>query len=269
MSAELVLGWFMAPGGPGASLNLVGLAAARTVPIAYLLPVFGGPHINPMFRVAFGLALALMALPVLGSGAAVADMGPVMLTVLLAREVLVGLTLGFVASLTFRAAEMAGRLADTLRGANMSEVIAPTSGERTSPVGDLFLLLAVVVFFEIGGLGHLLRALARSYEAVPLGLSSAPAAGGLVTLVIVASARALEAAVGLAAPILVAALVADVALGLIARAAPQVPVYFVGLPAKALGGVGVLLLAMGFVKASLEGLISVFAALVENVVDLW
>ena len=108
--------------------------------------------------------------------------GPVLWIVVLFRELLVGFTVGLVASLVFRAAEAAGRLTDVLRGANMADVLSPTSEERTSPVGDLYLLLASVIFLELGGLGYLAAAIHRSYEAVPIGVASPAGLRGAATV---------------------------------------------------------------------------------------
>ena len=72
-------------------------------------------------------------------------------------------------------------------------------------------------------------------------------------MVVVASARLLEAALALAAPVVVALWLTDLALGMVARVAPQVPVYFVGLPAKGLLAVGVVLLGLGRPRSRAHG----------------
>jgi type III secretory pathway component EscT len=138
----------------------LGLGAARTVPVVWLVPAFGGPHVPAHLRVGFGLALAVLCLPrLVGQVPSGSDAGAAFWILLIAREIAVGLTLGFLAALFFRAAEAAGRLVDIVRGANFAEVFSPVSEERTSPLGDMALLLSVVIFFELGGLGHVAAAL--------------------------------------------------------------------------------------------------------------
>jgi flagellar biosynthetic protein FliR len=252
-----------------AGVAAVGLGAARTVPVAWMVPAFGGPGAPAPVRVGLGLGLAVLCLPRL-AGQIPTQAGPALWLLLLARELAVGLTLGFVASLIFRAAESAGRLGDLLRGADYAEVISPLSGARTSPFGQATALLAIVIFLELGGLGHLAAALGRSYDAVPIAASAAPAQlGRVATLVLAASAQMLEAALGLAAPVLVALLLADLVLGVIGRAAPQLPLYFVGMPAKALLGVGAALVGLGSLHAVLTDGFRGWAALVERAVTVW
>lgn len=253
---------------PEISAAAVGLGAARTLPIAWLVPAFGGPHLSAPIRVGLGLGLAVLCLPRLAGQ--VPDAGAALWVLLLARELAVGLTLGFVASLIFRAAESAGRLTDVLRGANLAEVISPVSGGRTSPLGELTALLAIVIFLELGGLGQLAQALGRSYDAVPIGPTATPAQlGRVVALAVSASAQMLEAALGLAAPALVALLLADLVLGLVGRAAPQLPLYFVGMPLKALLGVGAALVAIAALDAALVAGFRGWTVLIGRAIEAW
>jgi type III secretory pathway component EscT len=180
------------------------------------------------------------------------------------------MVMGLVAACMFRAVEAAGRLTDTLRGANLADVIAPGEGSRSSPLGELLLLLSVVVFLEAGGAGILATALARSYEAVPLAATwSGPARlHAAAFLVIVASAKLIEAAIGLAAPALVALLLADLALGALGRAVPQIPLYFVGMPAKALLGVGAVLAGLATLDSALTLGFRGFLVLLERAAQL-
>lgn len=241
----------------------VSLTAARAVPIVWMVAPLGGGRLTPTVRVGFALALAVLAAPAarsLDGGAAMAiasaSASALPLALSLGREVLIGFCLGFVGAAPFRAAEAAGMLADGARGAALAEVTLPTSDERSSPLGVLYLLVAVTVFLAIGGVPRFLEALLDSYRLFPV-FDPAPDAAahaatfdGLafrrVALVLVgASVKLLADAVSLAAPVLVACLLADVALALVVRAAREVPVYFLGLPLKALLSVSIVLLGVG------------------------
>jgi type III secretory pathway component EscT len=251
----------------------LGLGAARTVPLAWLMPALGGPRLAPELRVALGLLLSVLCLPFLLPAASVtlAGLGPVGCLLLVARELLVGLTVGLCAAAVFRAAEAAGRLVDVVRGANLAEVLAPLTEERASPMGELYLFLAIVVFLELGGLRGFATALGRSYEAVPLGLTTSPAVAlrAAAALVTASVGKLLETAVGLAAPVVVAMWLADAALGVVGRAAPQLSLTFAVMPAKALLGLGVVLLGIGALDGALVAGFPAWIALVEGAFGLW
>jgi flagellar biosynthesis protein FliR len=246
------------------------LGAARLTPVIWMVSPLGGPRLPAMVRVGFALLLAAIAAPLLastGEGAALAGAPAARLVLLLAREIVVGFCLGLVASAVFRAAEIAGRLADTLRGANIAEVLVPTTDERSSPLGALYLLVATVVFLQLGGVTRLLEALLTSYQAVPVGGGLGVAASrNAAFLVAAASAKLIASGVALAAPVIVAVWLTDVALGLIARAAPQIPVYFLGLPLKGLLAVGIVLLGMAALQAALVGEIGGWLRLLGRVI---
>jgi flagellar biosynthetic protein FliR len=249
------------------------LGAARTLPITWLASPLGGARLPAAARVAFGFLLALLAYPALSLAAGRAGLehaNAFVLALLLAREVLIGLGVGLVASFAFRAAELAGRLVDVLRGASMAEVLVPTSDERSSPLGALYLLLATLIFLELGGVARVLEALLGSYDVVPIG-GGLPArgVGQMASVVIVASARLLEVALGLAAPVVVALWLTDLALGMVARVAPQVPVYFVGLPAKGLLAVGVVLLGLGALDHALADGLGGWMNLIRGAFAAW
>jgi flagellar biosynthetic protein FliR len=235
----------------------IALGAARATPIVWMVAPLGGPRLPAPARVGLALLLAALASPILVASAGAAALGQASapaLALLFGREVLVGLSLGFVASAAFRAAEIAGRLSDTLRGANIAEILVPTAEERSSPLGVLYLLLATVVFLQIGGVPRLCQALLDSYRVLPVGggldAGSARQAAAIVTA---ASARLIASGVALAAPVIVALWLTDLALGLVARAAPQVPVYFIGLPLKGLMAIGLVLLSLGVLEGGLAG----------------
>jgi flagellar biosynthetic protein FliR len=235
----------------------IALGAARATPIVWMVAPLGGPRLPAPARVGLALLLAALASPILVASAGAAALGQASaprLALLFAREVLVGLCLGFVADAAFRAAEIAGRLSDSLRGANIAEILVPTAEERSSPLGVLYLLLATVVFLQIGGVPRLCEALLDSYRVLPVGggldAGSARQAAAIVTA---ASARLIASGVALAAPVIVALWLTDLALGLVARAAPQVPVYFIGLPLKGLLAIGLVLVSLGVLEGVLAG----------------
>ncbi len=246
------------------------LGAARVVPIFTIAPFFGGRLVPQPVRVAISLAFVALVFPAVTAGAPdPRALGPLTLGALLLKEVVLGFLLGFLAAIPFWAAESAGRLVDTARGASNQEIYVPQLGTQSSPLGDFSLQLAVVVFFAVDGHLLFLRALAASYEAVPV-LSVPPGieSGAIGVLAVQATGHLVLAALGLAAPALAALLLADLALGLVNRVSPHVQVYFLGMPAKAVLGVLVFLLALTGMVSALRGEIGLMLRQVGQAVGL-
>jgi flagellar biosynthetic protein FliR len=227
-----------------------------------MLPAFGGPTLPLYVRFGLGLVLLLSGLPLL-VGFPVDDAFP-RLPLLFVREVLVGAAMGYVMSLAFKAVEVAGRVSDILRGANSLEINLPLSGERSSPMGAMLLLLAVVVFNRVGGVPYLSLCLYKSYEALPLSGAIGPGVGTarLFGIFVLASGKMLTACVMLSAPVLIYSLMTDMAFFFYGKINAHIPVHFVAMPVKALVGIFALLVALPSVAASIVDLLRTFLGMV-------
>jgi flagellar biosynthetic protein FliR len=100
-----------------------------------------------------------------------------------------------------------------------------------------------------------ISAAAESYRSLPVGGGlSASATAGVVGLAIQLSGQLFVVALGIAAPVIAVAILTDLSLGIAGRVAPRLPLYFLGLPIKALGTLGVLLLTLSILLWSFGAL---------------
>jgi type III secretion protein T len=154
---------------------------------------------------------------------------------LAAKEVLVGLAIGWVSGIVFWAVQSAGFLMDNQRGASMASDMDPLSGEETSPMGSLLFQGVAAVFFMGGGFLAFLRLLWASYGVWPVA-SFFPALGpgamaGPTFFISLVDWLMLQTLL-LAGPVVCASLLCDVSLGLINRFASQLNVYILSMPIK-------------------------------------
>jgi flagellar biosynthetic protein FliR/type III secretion protein T len=221
----------------------VGLIATRILPATFLCPIFGGQAAPQTVRIALCLALSLHA-HLAGDikPGFLSDAGA--LAAAFARELLCGTVIGLIAALPFDAARMGGRFLDTFRGAN-AEASLPATGSREAATGDLLYQLLCAIAFA--GVGYRLLAVAilGSFRAAPLGLPGALDTAALADLVVARAGSALAAGLAIGAPAAAISLLVDAALGIAARAAPQLSIRDVGAPAKLLVGAAAILLSLG------------------------
>ncbi len=228
------------------------LVAARVLPLLLFAPFFAMRAAPTLLRTAVALALTV-ALEPIAAAAAPPLPGVLGLAALTVREALIGTVFAVTASLPLHALDWLGRLVDSWRGAGQGEVSMP-SGDRSSPLGALMLLLGVAIFVSMGGHRLALASFADGLGSSPVGAAATTAtvqSVALGSLRLVADALAFAAA--LAAPAAVAIVVVEVALGLVARATPQIPVFFAGMPLRAAVGLGAVLLALSLVVERLPG----------------
>lgn len=217
------------------------LLLARVGAAAMLVPGLGEADVPAPVRLALGLGLVPLLLPVLAPALPPPPDDAPTAVRLIATEALVGLWIGGLARLAAMALGLALQAASTLAG--LASVLAQdaTLGAQTAALGRLGTLAAAVLVLSTGLYALPLRALAESYALLPPGapLPSGPAAEAVVA----AGSGLLEVALRLAAPFVLASVAANLAMGLLARAAPQVQVMVVAAPGQILAGLALLALA--------------------------
>lgn len=255
---------------PDGALLVFAAALARLGPLVFLAPFPGGRLVPATVKTSLALLLALLVYPQLAPQATkLAAGGLPLVAAILVKEALVGAALGFIVSLVFHAAAAAGWLIDSARGAQNGEVFLATTGGRTTALGGLLFTFTLVLFVSLGGHRLLVGVIARSYMLLPLAhFPSTTTLGAFAALCIKLTAELILLAVTLAAPVLASMLLADLALGWVNRFAPQLNVFFVAMPLKALLGIAVLALALGAVATVLPASLELALAHVEQALRL-
>lgn len=227
------------------SLAIFALVLARWAPLTAIAPFFAARTMPALARLAIGVGLSVAVFPAASAAAGPLPTTGVALGLLVVREALIGSLLGLLAAIPFLALESAGRLVDSARGARMAEVLAAPTEVRASPLGAFLLLFGIALFMTMDGHLLVIRAVGASYETLPVGAGLGPdVPQGLARLALYLGTRFFGIALGIAAPVLAAAVLTDFALGIAGRVAPQLPLYFLGLPVKALGGILLVLLGL-------------------------
>lgn len=227
----------------------VALIGARLVPVAFLCPLLGGSHAPTHVKLGLVLTLAVFLHVAAGVGVPPGAANAFDFVGIAFKEVLLGTTLGLIASLPFDAARMGGRFIDLFRGSS-AEAALPMAGTREAATGDALyhLLLALAATGVVMPLT--LGALFKSYTLAPLGTFIHSEAVGLQAATLVGGAFATGLAIG--APIAGASLAVDAGLGLASRAAPGMNLQDTGAPLRILGGGAIVWLAIGLLAARLQ-----------------
>jgi len=246
------------------SAQLVGLlpAGLRVVGMVALAPGLSIQQAPAQVRVLLALSLAAVLAPAVGAEVSLSDPLPFMGLCL--AELAIGLALGFVAATLLEAMRFAGELLDLHIGLRAAQLFDPSSGVSSGLLSTTYHLLAVVLFVAINGHHWLLRGLAASFGLVPVGAAALPVALG--SLVDHLGATIFVMALRVAAPVMAALLLADLAFGLVARAVPQINVFLVGIPAKLALGLIVAALGVPLLAHNLAALARLMAQAVDALI---
>lgn len=205
------------------------LALTRTIAWVMITPPFGTRMVPTRIKVGLAAALTLAVGAEVQGHAVPLDAGSLLGAA--AIQVAIGVTMGFIGVVVFAAVQAAGATLDLFGGFALAQVFDPQSNVQTSLFGRFYNVLAVTLLFAIGGHLLLVRGLLRSFDAVP---ATGFRAGGVAHILTNDVGVLLLAGLEIAAPLLAALFLADVALGLLSRAAPEMHVFVLGLPVKIL-----------------------------------
>lgn len=254
-------------------LLIVALILARTVTMIQLTPFFGGNIIPLEIKMGLSAVLTILVWPLARAGvdAATMPVTAIPFVLLMLKEILIGFSIGFINAHMFWVMDMAGRLIDTSRGTSMSEVQDPHSKMRTTPVGDMYTQLFLIIFVAIGGHQVFLEGFLHSFQAMPVDRTiswSDPRIDGFFTHMLRTTAEIWQIAVVLAAPVVAATFITDVVFGILNRVAPQLNAYFMSMPVKAFGGIVMIFVGLTAILARFEDFVLWTVTKVQQTVDL-
>ncbi|MDH4186142.1 MAG: flagellar biosynthetic protein FliR [Nitrospira sp.] len=224
------------------------IVASRTGGIVAALPMLGGRTVPPRIKLALVLMLSLVLAPSVRMPAMIDD--PTVMTAGLASELLIGFVIGMAVRLLFSALEIAGEIAGTQMGFSMAQLLDPMTSQSTPMVGQLYTLVASLVFLSLNGHMMVVSALVSSYDSIPpFGAMLAPVVGEEVLRL---SQHMFVLALQLAGPVLAVVMLINILLAMLGRAVAQVNVFVLSFPLTIAGGLLVLGLALPFMVALLE-----------------
>jgi flagellar biosynthesis protein FliR len=228
-----------------AVLAAVMFAGLRLGGLMLFAPFLSSGSIPVQIKAGLTVALTALLYPVYFAGQGAAAHGVMHLegralswVQIATGEVVVGLLLGLTLHFILEAAQMAGQILGVQSGFSLVTLFDPQTQADTPVLSTLCQLITLLIFLEFNVHHWLLRGLAASFVYLP---------PGSVVLNLKVTTALLQAAgaiwlVGLqiAAPVVVATMLIDVTLGFLAKAAPQIPILFLGLSIKTVVALSVL-----------------------------
>jgi flagellar biosynthetic protein FliR len=197
-------------------------------------PIFGGRGVPAQVKIGLSLVTAMALYPILPDHVLSMETVAAYYVVIL-RELMVGIGLGFAVTVVFSAIYLAGQLIDVPMGFGMVNVVDPQSGLQVPIFAQFQYILAALVFLSVRGHHGLFQALSSSFTLIPIGGNLSGRSWPMAVLALFA--KMFYLGVKLSLPLVMGLLLADIALGIVARAVPQINIFVVGFPAKILIGI--------------------------------
>ena len=216
--------------------------SVRLTGLMLFAPFFGSMVIPARIKAILVIAITLLLYPSVGSqiGAhALADWPLLVFT-----EFLVGAGMGIATNVVFEAVQLTGQVLGIQMGYSLVNILDPQSQVDTPVVAMFYQSIVMLLFLQMNVHEWLLRAVGNSFRYVPPGSAHI---SSLFTMAIVKTVGEMFGlGVQIAAPVLSATLAADIILGLLGKASPNMPLMLLGPAVKSLLGIFILIATLKY-----------------------
>lgn len=224
---------------------------ARIFGLLASAPIFNNAAQPMRIRVMAGLVITLALVPVLPPMPAISA-GSWVGFVILAQQLIIGALLGFTLRIAFAAIDIAGDLIGMQMSLSFAVFYDPQNAGQTAVLAEFLGLLTMLIFLAMNGHLLTLSVLAESFRLLPV--TATPFSAGGFASMLAWSSTLFSAGLLLALPLITALLIANLAMGVLARVAPQLNIFAVGFPVTLTAGFIVLMFSIPYFGAAMERL---------------
>jgi flagellar biosynthesis protein FliR len=232
------------------------LILMRVSPILFMMPILNSRDIPSMLKIGLTLTVGLILLPVVKIDPRFLPQEPFQFGSLMIAELMIGFILSLSVQVIFAGIQLGGELVSFEMGFSMASVVDPQSGVSTPVISQFIYFMAILIFLAMDAHHWFFRAVYQSFLLLAPGEIHLRA--GLYSHLLNLMGNLFVIAVKVAAPVLAVMMFTQIALGILAKAVPQVNILMTSFSLTI--GIGLLFLAF-----SIEPLLAYFEGLSQAV----
>jgi flagellar biosynthetic protein FliR len=241
-------------------LPLFLLALFRLAGIFVFGPMLNSSSIPMRIRALLAVVLTFCIYPMIPPQASV-NLSVATIALSIAGEMLIGMVIGFGASLPLTAMQLGGVMMGQQLGLGLARVFNPDFDEDVDTLGQVLYIVALTIFIMLDGHHAMLSALVHSFRNVPVGVFAPSETLVMMTTGLLAST--FELAVRVSAPLLCLVFLETIAMGFLSKTVPQLNVMNHGFPIRIVVGFALIAAAMAAMSDALitairQALVAVF-----------
>lgn len=224
-------------------ITLLFFPLSRVVAFFAVAPIFNNIGLPVRIRLLTGIAVTLGILPLLPPPPAI-DINSGTGLWIIAREMSIGVAMGFAMRIVFSALIMAGEQIGFQMGLGFAIFYDPQSSAQTPVISQFLSLITTLMFLSINGHLMLISTMAQSFQAIPIGTHALPADSW--SNIVLFGSKIFSAGLLFALPVTIALLVTNLALGVLTKAAPQLNLFAIGFPITLTAGFVIISLSLSY-----------------------
>lgn len=223
----------------------------RAAAVLFMIPLFSSRSVSAIFKGGLSLMIAYLLHDLVKMNF-VTQQDSFVLFILCAKEVFIGVTIGFIVRLVFISASMSGEIISLQAGLSFARFMDPASEQQVSLVEQIKSLIALMIFFVLDAHHMLIKGISYSLQELPVGAASLnPSLAGYL---IHATGSVFGSAFRIGAPVIVTLFLVELSFGVLSRMIPQANVFVDAIPVKVLVTVLMLGLSLGYIVPNIGAL---------------
>ncbi|RMF94356.1 MAG: flagellar biosynthetic protein FliR [Candidatus Schekmanbacteria bacterium] len=214
----------------------------RIIAIFIIVPVFGDRATPSLLKAGFAAAISFIIFPIVSTNIhhSLNIHNIYELTVLIVKELALGLSTGFIIRLIFAGIDFAAQIAGFQMGFGIVNVFDPHFEEQMSIIAKFQNIFAVLIFLAINAHHYIIKAITESFEIIPpAGINFS---GKITAFMITVSSEIFTLAIKISAPVVATLLISNIIFGILVRTVPQINIFIVTFPL--LIGIGLVVLGI-------------------------
>lgn len=224
--------------------ELLLIVIVRCSGIFLISPFFSSQNIPNRIKIGMTLFLSL----IISSSLDISMEGlEIPMVILILKELLVGVTIGFISSISISAFYVMGQIVDMSIGFGMVNVIDPQNRIQVPLMGNFYYMLALLLLITFDGHHVIINSIADSYKYIPLGGFKLDE--NMVFSILDLASNVFEIGFKLSLPVVAIVFLLDLLLGIMVRTIPQMNVFVIGLPMKIFIGLVIILVTIPIFNA--------------------
>lgn len=219
------------------------LIFTRITLFIYSAPFFSTSNVPRRFKAGLGVFMAMLLYQFVVPHSVVEYNTVYGYAILVFKEAICGVVLGLMCNMVLLVTNFAGRVMDMETGLSMISFFDPTTRQQSGFTGTIFNYSFLLIMLATNLHHYLISAFVESYQLIPVG-NVIIRDDKLYQAVLLLLYDYMILGMKICLPIFSAMLLLNAVLGIMAKAAPQMHMFSIGMQLKILTGLGVLFVTM-------------------------
>lgn len=234
-----------------------GLIMLRMTGFVFTAAILNSPSISMPLKILLSLVLTMTLFNSVANNVTLVQLKGMEndLIILAAKEIFLGVVIGFVTRIFFFAITMAGELISITMGLGQAQIFNPAMGSMGNVMEQFFVVLATLLYMALNGHHYMIDGLASSFETLNITSLNLHTIGFLEAVKF--TQEFFIFGIKIAAPIMISMLVVQIGVGILSRAVPQINVLMTAAPITILLGFGILFISLPLMVLQMTGLLDV------------